>query len=424
MRSKLTPAFVKAAPPPEKGDRIIYWDGARSGFGLMVTKAGHRSYVVQYRSGRRSRRMSLKDGLSLTAARQEANAIIGAVAKGGDPLDAKRKAAAAPGNTLRSIADDYFRREGSKLRSIEQRRRMFERLIFPAFGAREIGDIRRSEIVRLLDKVEDENGARTAQAVLAYLSKLFSWHAGRDDEFRSPIVRGMGRINATERARTRVLSDDELKAVWAAAEASGALFDLYVEFLLLTGVRRMEAARMTRAELSGADWLIPAARVKTKRDHLVPLSQSALDVLAKLPVIGGPGGFVFTNDGSRPVGSFTVRKSDLQKRSGTDGWTLHDLRRTARSLMSRAGVDSDHAERCLGHVIGGVRGVYDRHEYRAEKAAALKKLAAQIDHIVNPSAENVVPAGTESAGHGSPPSLDVHRRPAYPRRLSPGAVRQ
>jgi Arm DNA-binding domain len=159
MRKKLTPAFVKAAPLPDKGDRCIYWDAARPGFGLMVTSAGHRSYVVQYRSGRRSRRMSLKDGLSLTAARQEANAIIGAVAKGGDPLGAKRKAAAAAGNTLRSIAEAYFQREGKKLRSIDQRRRMFERLIYPKFGAREIGDIRRSEIVSFLDRIEDENGA-------------------------------------------------------------------------------------------------------------------------------------------------------------------------------------------------------------------------------------------------------------------------
>jgi integrase len=359
----------------------------------MVTSAGHRSYVVQYRRGRRSRRISLKDGLTLTTARQEANAIIGAVAKGGDPLDAKRKAAAAAGNTLRSIAEAFFQREGHKLRSIEHRRRMFERLIFPALGAREIGDIKRSEIVRLLDKVEDENGTTTAHIVLAYLSKLFGWHARRDDDFRSPIVRGMGRVNATERARARILSDDELKAVWTAAEASGTLFDRYVQFLLLTAVRRMEAARMTRAELDGADWAIPAARMKGKRDHLVPLSPAALDILTTLPVIGRSDGFVFTNDGTRPAGNFTNGKADLQKRSGTSGWTLHDLRRTARSLMARAGVDSDHAERCLGHVIGGIRGTYDRHSYRSEKAAALEKLAAQIERIVNPqpSGAAVVP---------------------------------
>jgi hypothetical protein len=86
------------------------------------------------------------------------------------------------------------------------------------------------------------------------------------------------------------------------------------------------------------------------------------------------------------------------------GWTLHDLRRTARSLMSRAGILSDHAERCLGHVIGGVRGVYDRHEFHAEKKRAYEALAAQIERIVNPQ-DNVVPlrdARLPPADHAEP----------------------
>jgi len=342
--------------------------------------------------------MSLKDGLSLTEARREADAIIGAVAKGGDPLTDKRKAAARNANSLRSVAEVYFQRDGRKLRSIESRRRTFERLIFPKFGAREIGDIRRSEIVKLLDKIEDDNGPRMAHVVLAYLSKLFGWHAGRDDDFRSPIVRGMGRINAAERARQRVLSDDELRAIWAAADASGTPMDRLVQFLLLTAVRRNEASRMIGAELSGAEWVIPAARVKSKRDHVVPLSQSALDILTKLPVFGGPDGYVFTNDGSRPFGDYSNFKTDLQRRSGTSGWTLHDLRRTARTLMTRAGVDSDHAERCLGHVIGGVRGIYDRHEYYNEKRAAFEKLALLINRILKPT-ENVLPLRPPAAAN-------------------------
>jgi integrase len=398
MRVNLTPAFVaKKAEPPVTGDRTIYWDTGLPGFGLVVTQSGHCSYCVQYRSGRRSRRMALKNGLSLAAARREARAIIGTVAKGGDPLGDKRKAAEAQGNSFRSIAEKYFQREGKQLRSMEQRRKVFERLIFPKLGSRDIADIRRSEIVSLLDKIEDERGARMAHVALAYLSKLFNWHAKRNDEFRSPIVRGMGRVNAKERARARFLSDDELRAVWSAAEASGSLFDRYVQFLILTAVRRTEAAGMTRAELTGTDWVIPATRMKGKREFLLPLSQAALAVLAKLPAIGKPDGFVFTHDGARPLGGYTQGKALLQKRSGTSGWTLHDLRRTARSLMSRAGVSTDHAERCLAHVIGGVRGIYDRHEYREEKRMAFESLAAQIDRILQP-ADNVVQLRTPVPG--------------------------
>jgi precorrin-6B methylase 2 len=107
MRVNLTPGFVAKAEPPKKGDRVIYWDLAMSGLGLMVTARGHRRFVVQYRSNRRLRRMRLKDGLSLAGARREAKAIIGEAAKGGDPLEHKRKAAAAA-NAQGSIAMDVF----------------------------------------------------------------------------------------------------------------------------------------------------------------------------------------------------------------------------------------------------------------------------------------------------------------------------
>jgi integrase len=356
----------------------------------MVTKSGHKSYVCQYRAARKSHRMHLKDGLTLTAARREAQVLQGAVARGGDPLADKRKAEAKDSSTFRAVAEAYFHREGKKLRSLGERIKIFERLVYPKLGRRQIDEIKRSDINRLLDEIEDGSGPRMAHVTLAYISKLFNWHAQRDDDFRSPLVRGMGRVNAKERARERVLSDDELKAVWTAAEASGSLFDRYVQFLLLTAARRTEAARMSRAELTGDEWLIPAARVKNKRDVLLPLSRAAFDILAELPVIGKPDGFVFTNDGVRAFRDFAKCKAGLQKRSGTSGWSLHDLRRTARSLMSRCGVPPDHAERCLGHVIGGVRGVYDRHQYRIEMKAAFEALAALIDRIAGPPAPNVL----------------------------------
>jgi integrase len=122
---------------------------------------------------------------------------------------------------------------------------------------------------------------------------------------------------------------------------------------------------------------------------LVPLSAAAMAVLEQLPRIGRAD-FVFTVSGRVPISSFTQRKIAFDRACGVTGWTLHDLRRTARSLLSRAGIDADTAERCLGHVIGGVRGVYDRHEYREEKARAFEVLAQQIGRIITP-ADNVIP---------------------------------
>jgi integrase len=130
---------------------------------------------------------------------------------------------------------------------------------------------------------------------------------------------------------------------------------------------------------------------------LLPLSRKAAEVLTKQPIVGKPDGFVFTNDGVRAFRNFAVCKANLQERSGTKDWSLHDLRRTARSLMSRAGVPADHAELALGHILGGVRGVYDRHSYRDEKRAAFEALAAQIDRILQP-ADNVVPLRTPVPG--------------------------
>jgi integrase len=209
-----------------------------------------------------------------------------------------------------------------------------------------------------------------------------NWHATRSDDFRSPIVRGM---TAAEVARDRILTDDELGAIWRASADVG-VFGALIRFLLLTGARRSEGAEMKWVEIVGSDWTLPVARNKVRQDLVRPLSGSALAIVEAQPKAGA---FVFSRDGQRPLVAFTELKERLDVASGVSEWRLHDLRRTARSLMSRAGVPSDHAERCLGHVIGGVRGVYDRHSYRDEMLMAYEKLAALIAQIVEPQ-ENVV----------------------------------
>jgi len=148
---------------------------------------------------------------------------------------------------------------------------------------------------------------------------------------------------------------------------------------------------MVWAELDGSDWTLPASRNKTKADLLRPLTATAIAALPEKT-----GSHVFSNDGKTQISAYSKFKKRfdeavLRELKNQDpeaealpNWTLHDLRRTARSLMSRANVNVDHAERCLGHVIGGVRGVYDRHGYHAEMAAAYERLALKIEQIVNP----------------------------------------
>jgi integrase len=370
-----------------------------NGLYVVVQPSGRKSYAVRYRFGGRPRKLTLPGALSLKAARKAAGDALYEVEKGRDPSAAKRQEKQerrdAAENTFRAVAEEYLRREGGRLRSAEWRRKVLERLVYRTLGDRPIADIRRSDIIRLLDKIEEgelldqsgdpiEGGPVMADRTLAVIRKIMNWHATRSDDFRTPIVRGMARVKAKERARERTLTDDELRTVWKAAEATEGPFGRFVQFVLLTAARRNEASGMTWNELSGADWTLPAIRNKTKVDLVRPLSAATQEALGKLPVLAGCE-FIFSTDGEHPISGFSRFKADFDEACGVTGWTLHDLRRTARSLMSRAGVNSDHAERCLGHVISGVRGTYDRHEYYAEKKQAYEVLAAQISRIITPA---------------------------------------
>jgi integrase len=388
MRTKLTSAGVRNAQADVGADRTIFWDTKTPGFGLQVTAAGHKSFVIQYRAKGRSRRMAIDGVLGLESARKRAKALLGAVAHDRDPLGERRAALAREQDTFQAVADSYFAREGKRLRTAEDRRRDLARLVYPVMGARPIADIRRSEIVLLLDRIEDKNGPVMADLTLAYIRRVMNWHASRSDEFRSPIVRGMARTSAKERARARILTDDELRAVWKAAEATAGPFGAFIKFLLLTVARRCEASSMTWDEIQDGVWLLPAARNKVKQDLARPLSGAAQKLVNGLPKIGR-GRYVFTFGGVKPLRGFAKPKARLDAASGTAGWCLHDLRRTARSLLSRAGISPDVAEMCLGHVLVGVRGTYDRHSFHEEKKHAFEALAAQIARIVDPQ-DNVV----------------------------------
>jgi len=447
MRVKLTPAFVLDAPSPPKGDRVVYWDAAMPSFGLMVTKNGARSFVYQYRNAlHQSRRMTWaaridgsNAGLTLTEAHQEAKKVAGDVEKGIDPLErnreerrkaeeARRKAETAATTTLKSICEEYLTREGGmtrdadskatfdgKLRSAEERLKTFERLIYPEkIASRQIDEVRRTELVKLLDKIEDNSGPRMAHVTLAYLSRVFNWHASRDDTFRSPIVRGMGRVKPRERAGKRALTDEEIRDLWAGLDAGSKAGDVPACYVRL--VRALQLTALRRGELADASWpeaeyldrhdyrgdvlTIPASRMKGKQDHAVPITPAVLALMGDRPKDVKAHPFVFsTTDGMRPFSGFSKAKATLdkhidklRKEDGRDpmaAWVLHDLRRTAKTLMARAGVRPDISERVLSHTIAGVEGVYDRYGYLPEKRDALTRLAALVERIINPSANNV-----------------------------------
>ncbi|WP_369527412.1 tyrosine-type recombinase/integrase [Bradyrhizobium japonicum] len=302
---------------------------------------------------------------------------------------------------LDMFVERYCRKE-AQLKSADQYASTFRRLVAPDIGDLPVfgeGRLRRSHVVDMLDAIEDENGPVMADRTLAYLRKAFNWFQAREEDFTNPIVKGIRQVGSNSRDRT--LSDEELRDLWAAldvVENVPACYPRFIKSLLLTTTRRTEAALMHSSELDGDDWTIPADRYKTTIDHIIPLSAAARELIGEKPDgANGNSWFIFTTThGAKGFSGFSKAKRELDKaiakvraeagREPMPHWVLHDLRRTGRSLMSRAGVPADHAERCLGHVIGGVRGVYDRYAYRDEKRAAFQALALLVDRILNPQA--------------------------------------
>jgi integrase len=366
-RRLLTDRFCAHARAREGEVQTDYFDEATRGLALRVGRSGLKSWTYHHTANGKRARLTFGGypAISLGAARAKA-----------DEARNQGPQAVAKADTLQAICEECLRR--ADLRTNAWRKRVLERVVYPVLGAKPIDEVRRSDIVALLDRIEDERGGPMADQTLAIIRRVMNWHASRTDDFRSPIVRGMARTKPKERARERTLTDDELRLVWRVAETEP--LGRYVQFVLLTATRRNEAAQARRSEFDGADWIIPGARYKTGKDHLVPLSAMALRALPD-----GKGDFVFSKDGVRPIHASNFKtafdKALLREGPPLPRWTLHDLRRTARSLMSRAGVPTDHAERALGHVIGGVRGVYDRHAYRDEKARAFEALASLVARI-------------------------------------------
>lgn len=408
MQVKIVKTKVDRLQPGE-----ILYDTEIKGFVARSLPSGKITYGYRYRNAAGQSKwlgLGLHGSITADEARTLAKKRAGEVADLRDPVTEQEQARSeakkeklSGTNTVNAILDAFVKRHASNLRSADQIEHAFDAYVRPALGAKSIYEVKRSEIVTMLDHVEDEAGPVMADRVLAHVRKAFNWQAARDDEFKSPIVRGMARTKPKERARKRTLTDEEIRDVWKALERADvpACYPRYVKSLLVLATRRNESSEMNSAEIDGDLWTIPGERYKTKLDHVVPLTDQAKALIGAKPEgFKGNSWFVFsTTEGKRPFSGFSKAKKELdvavakirkaEKRETMPRWTLHDLRRTARSLMSRAKVPADHAERVLGHVIGGVRETYDRHEYLDEKRDALEKLARLIELILKPPAENV-----------------------------------
>jgi len=390
------------------GERIV--DRDIDGFVARRLDSGAITYGFRYRiKGKPQRWVSLgvhgRSHYTAERARKDARDLAARVEKREDPYQddkahqvaelAKRE---RKRNTLNVVLDNYLNEivDGEKkLRTGRSIKGQFKNHVRPTLGSMPIADITRDDINRMLKAVAKGAGPVARDRVFANLRAALNWYEAEDSSYHSPIVKAMAKNSS--KPRDRVLSDEEICTVWTALQSNAvpvAFADL-VRSLLYTGQRRSDCALMHDREMIDENhWVIPAGRYKNQGTHYVYLTSRVLGLLPKTK------GFKFgaRTAGERPYSGFSKGKAaldeviaDRRKDAGLrpmPHWTLHDLRRTARTLLSRAKVTPDMAEMVIGHAVKGLRKVYDHHEYKEERKDAMERLSDQLDKIIRGGARN------------------------------------
>ena len=239
--------------------------------------------------------------------------------------------------SFQAVAEEWLKRhvEAKGLLTGKERKRYLTKHILPEWAGRNFTSIKRSDIAKLLDKIEDNAGPTSADSALGVIRSICNFYASRNDDYSSPIIPGMRRTSSKENARTRILNDDEIRAIWKAAEANGT-FGALVRLLLLTGQRRTTVASMRWEDVSvDGTWTIPAAsRQKGTAGELV-LPQQAIEIIRAQPRFASSPYVLLAAITERHFSSYGNGKAAFDaKLPEMPQWGLHDLRRTARSLMS------------------------------------------------------------------------------------------
>lgn len=391
------------------GREYCLWDDKLKGFGVKVTSAGAKSYLVQYRMpGRSTRRFTigrLGSPWTPTMARTEAEKVLQQVRGGVDPLEAKkirqrRNVDLAFDKYARHFLEVYGPRNWSA-RTLADNTYYLTATSGAAarvLGNKSLLDIHRSDVAAVFDEVPIAKKGY-ARNLYSALRKLFAWAVERGDLNRSPMEGFKGPKPVA--SRDRVLSDEELRLAWLAAGAMQYPFGPAFRLLIATGQRREEVASLEWAHLNreAAEWQIPSEKAKNDKTHVVPLNALALNELEVLA--GGTEwprkGLVFTTTGKTSISGFSRAKlalfAQMQKMANeeTEGgehefqpWRIHDLRRTFATGMQRLGVRFEVTEAALNHVSGsrsGVAGVYQRHDWRDEKRTALEAWCRHLEQL-------------------------------------------
>lgn len=414
---RLTKTAVEKIPRPAPGGRSVVWDVEVKGFGVRVAASGTRTYVLRYRMGGRATPLRTftigQHGSPWTVdqARRRALDLLAQVRSGVDPAAerAAERGAVARDDAGRAermfaaVADRWFDQHvrGGGLRSLKDVEGVLERDLKPAFAGMTVDEIDKGAVARLVETV----GGRShdaANKAFKWLRQMTNWMVAMGVIAVTPLA-GM-RMPYKEGRRTRALSLLELVIVWEAVATLPEPFrDLY-RLLILLGQRLCEVANAPWSEfdMTSGDWLIPGARTKNGRDHVVPLPDQALAIVTRIkPDPKARTGPILTTDGKVGISGFSKLKARVDElvhalvtKTGQipggvglhlEEWVVHDLRRSLTTNCQALGIQLPVTEAILNHVSGskaGIAGVYHLYDFYDEKADALQRWADLVDAAV------------------------------------------
>jgi integrase len=359
-----------------------FWDDSLNGFGVRVSGTSNRkSFILRYR-GRNNKRPRLTIGpypaLSLADARDKARELLVDVAQGNDPADARRNH--RTGETFADLAQLYLERHAKvQKRSWREDQRKLEKDLLPRWGSWKAEDVKRADVLAMLDEIVDRGAPIAANRTLALVSKIYNFG----------IARGIVEVNPAaqipppgkEESRQRVLGEEEIRILWEAFQTESPLTAATFKLRLLTAQRGIEVMSMRWENIDGDWWEIPADMAKNGLAHRVPLSPQAMEVLHSVRGLSD-GDWVFPSPTGKGHMHYIHKAVErLRERTGIS-WNPHDLRRTAATHMTRLNTQRLIVSKILNHVEEGVTAIYDRNEYEQEKRQALLRWGNRVDEIV------------------------------------------
>jgi integrase len=367
---------------------VIFFDEEIPGFGLRL-RAGRdrvrRSWIAQYRAHGRTRRVLIGsvEKVAPPDARKAARKILAEVELGGDPQGAKVQMRREATRSVRSVVGAYLDAKRGELRpaSFRLTKLYLTDPYFRPLHPLAVTVVTRADVAAAVRAIARKHGTATAAAARSTLSAFFAWTIaeGLLGNAANPVD-GSYRPDSPA-PRDRVLSNDELVAVWRACSDDD--YGKIVRLLILLGSRRQEVGgmRWSELDLDAGTWALPAARAKNNRAHRITLPLTALDIIRSVPrrtqdALFGRAGFT----------SWSPAKESLDRRFAGKAWRLHDIRRSVATGMADIGVEPHHIEACLNHFGGhraGVAGVYNRSSYVSEVARALTRWADHVEQLVN-----------------------------------------